>query len=110
MQTCCFRKQYLAKKGRSVNVNWYSKFLWLHLVSFGYTCTTAYTKRHKAVSGNSDPAFMGRGFHKWKKRSERFLDLQSFINYKNNEDLVRSDEANIDTDEQFQEQLSLEKT
>lgn len=105
MQTSCFRKQYLAKKGRSFNVNWYSKFLWLHLVSFGYTCTTAYTKRHKAVSGNSDPTFMRRGFHKWKKRRERFLDLQSFINYKNNEDLVRSDE-----DEQFQEQLSLEKT
>ena len=53
---------------------------------------------------------MRREFHKWKKRRERFLDLQSFINYKNNEDLVRSDEANIDTDEQFQEQLSLEKT
>ena len=48
---------------------------------------------------------MRREFHKWKKRRERFLDLQSFINYKNNEDLVRSDE-----DEQFQEQLSLEKT
>ena len=105
-----FPKTVFGKKGRSFNVNWYSKSLWLHIVSFGYTCTTAYTKRHKAVSGNSDPAFMRRGFHKWKKRSERFLDLQSFINYKNNEDLVRSYEANIDTDEQFQEHLSLEKT
>lgn len=55
-----FPKTVFGKKGRSFNVNWYSKSLWLHIVSFGYTCTTAYTKRHKAVSGNSDPAFMRR--------------------------------------------------
>ena len=62
---------------------------------------TAHVKGQKAVSGNSDLAFMTRGFRDWKKCSVRSLDHQNSIIHKNYEDPVRLDEANVDTDNSF---------
>ena len=75
-----------------------ASFLGFITISKVYTCITAHTKGQKAFSGNSDLAFMTRGFLNWKKCSERSLDHPNSIIHKNYEDLVQLDEANIDTD------------
>ena len=69
-----FPKTVFGKKERSFNTNWYSKFPWLR-----YDIKSDYTKGDKAVSGNSDSAFMTRGFRKWKKCGECSLDHQNSI-------------------------------
>ena len=66
---------------------------------------TAHTKEHKAVSDNSDPAFITRGFHNWKNCGYCFLGHQNSVIHKDYEEPVRLNEANVDIDEQFQEQL-----
>ena len=68
---------------------------------------TAHTKGHKVVLGNSDPAFMKRGFRNCKKCGKRFLDNYDSLIYKDYEGILWLDEENVN--EQFQEQLSLEK-
>lgn len=68
---------------------------------------TEHTKEEKAFSSNSDSGFMTKGFCNWKKCGERFIDHQNSVIHKDYEDLLRLDKAN--QDEQFQEQLSLEK-
>ena len=103
------------KKEISFNANWYSKFPWLHYnmksnYMYCYTCMTAHTKGHKDVSSLSGPVFITTGFCYWEKCGERFLDHWNSVIHKDYEGLVRLDEENADIDEQFQEQLWLEKT
>ena len=89
-----FLKTVFRKKERSFKVNWYSKFPWLHCdiecdSVYCYTCMAAHTKGHKVLSGNSDPAFITRGFCNCKKCGERFLDYQNSVIHKDYESLVR---------------------
>ena len=105
-----FPKAVFGKKERSFNADWYSKFPWFNYnikseSLYCYICMIAHTKVQKAVSGNSDPAFTTGGFRKWKKYSERFLDHPNTVIHYDYEIILRLDEANIDIDELFQEQL-----